>query len=297
MRRLSSQQIMCLLLLMLASLSPAQQQAQPPRQEAPPISVQNVKGSIYQVKGGAGANTGFFVADKEVLVIDAKMSEESARQMINEIKTVTLYPITKLVLTHSDGDHVNGLAGFPQGIEIISHENTRVHLSKAFQTDQQRAYLPRTTFSDKLSFYFGGGQKVTRVDLLYFGPAHTDGDAVVFFPEDKVAFIGDLLFLGRDPLIHRAKNGTSFGLVKVLSALMSIDAESFISGHNDPITKQEIRTMMQSIKEKQARVQTMLKEGKSLEQVKKAFDIETPAGGSRWPSLVEVIYLDLTEKK
>jgi cyclase len=297
MRRLSSQQIMCLLLLMLASLSPAQQQAQPPRQEAPPISVQNVKGSIYQVKGGAGANTGFFVADKEVLVIDAKMSEESARQMINEIKTVTLNPITKLVLTHSDGDHVNGLAGFPQGIEIISHENTRVHLSKAFQTDQQRAYLPRTTFSDKLSFYFGGGQKVTRVDLLYFGPAHTDGDAVVFFPEDKVAFIGDLLFLGRDPLIHRAKNGTSFGLVKVLSALMSIDAESFISGHNDPITKQEIRTMMQSIKEKQARVQTMLKEGKSLEQVKKAFDIETPAGGSRWPSLVEVIYLDLTEKK
>jgi cyclase len=54
---------------------------------------------------------------------------------------------------------------------------------------------------------------------------------------------------------------------------------------------------MQSIKDKQARVQTMLKEGKSLEQVKKAFDIETPAGGSRWPSLVEVIYLDLTEKK
>ena len=55
--------------------------------------------------------------------------------------------------------------------------------------------------------------------------------------------------------------------------------------------------MMQSIEEKQARIQTMLKEGKTLEQVKKAFNIETPAGGSRWPSLVEVIYLDLTEKK
>jgi glyoxylase-like metal-dependent hydrolase (beta-lactamase superfamily II) len=232
-----------------------------------------------------------------VVVIDAKMTEDAARLMIAEIKKVSPKPITKVILTHSDGDHVNGLVGFPQGVETIAHENTRGHMSKAFQTDEQRAHLPGTSFSDKLSYYVGSGQKVTRIDLLYFGPAHTDGDAVVFFPEEKVAFIGDLLFLGRDPLIHRAKNGTSFGLVKVLSALISLDAESYISGHNELTAKKEIRTMMQSIEEKQARIRPMIEEGKTLELVKKAFNIETPAGGSRWPSLVEVIYLDLTEKK
>jgi hypothetical protein len=49
--------------------------------------------------------------------------------------------------------------------------------------------------------------------------------------------------------------------------------------------------------DKQTKIQTMVSDGKSLDDVKKAFKIETPAGGSRWPSLVEVIYLDITEKK
>lgn len=293
--------ILILVVLILVSFGTARQrtspQSQPPRQEPPAISVQNLKGNIYQVKGGAGASTGFFVADKEVLVIDAKMTEESAKQMIAEIKKVTPNPITKVVLTHSDGDHVNGLVGFPSGMDIISQENTRLHISKAFESTQQRAYLPSITFSDKLTLFLGTSGKTTRIDLLYFGPAHTNGDAVVFFPEDKVAFIGDLLFLGRDPLIHRAKNGTSFGLVRVLKALLSLDAETFASGHNEPVTKKEIQDFVQSIEDKQSKIQALVKDKKTLEEVKKAFNIETPPGGSRWPSLVEVIYLDLTEKK
>jgi cyclase len=269
---------------------------QPQRQQNPPMTVQNIKGNIYQVKGGAGANTGFFVADKEVLVIDAKMTEESARQMMVEIKKVTPNPITYVALTHSDGDHVNGLVGFPPGVDIICHENTRADMAKAFQSDQQRAYLPKSTYTDKLSLFLGG-TTVTRVDLLYFGPAHTAGDAVIVFPAERVAFIGDLLFLGRDPLIHRAKNGTSLGLVHVLKSLLGLEVDTFLSGHNDPTSKKEIEGMIQNIEEKQMKIQSFIKEGKTLEDIKKAFQIETPAGGSRFPSFVEVIYLDLTEKK
>jgi len=61
----------CLLFLDLISPSSAQQQTsqqtQPLKQEIPSISVQNVKGNIYQLKGGMGANTGFFIGEKEVL--------------------------------------------------------------------------------------------------------------------------------------------------------------------------------------------------------------------------------------
>ena len=267
------------------------------QQSPPPISVQNIKGSIYQVKGGSGANTGFFVAGKEVLVIDAKMTEEAAKQMLAEIKKVTSNPVTRVVLTHSDGDHVNGLVGFPAGLDIISHDNTREHMTKAFESPQLKAYLPTTTFSEKLSLYYEAGGKPVRVDLLYFGPAHTNGDAVVYFPGEKVAFIGDLMFLERDPLIHRAKNGTSFGLVKVLKALLALDAETYASGHNELTTKKEIQNYFQSVTEKQAKIQAMVKDGKTLDDVKKAFNISTPAGGSRWPSLVEVIYLELIETK
>jgi glyoxylase-like metal-dependent hydrolase (beta-lactamase superfamily II) len=275
----------------------AQQQPTPQRQAPPPIRVEKIKGNIFQVKGGSGANTGFFISDHEVVVIDAKMTEEAAKQMLAEIGKITPNPVTKIILTHSDGDHVNGLVGFPSGIDIICQDNTRDHMVKAFETDQQLEHLPTITYSDRLSLHFGSGKKTDRVDLLYFGPAHTNGDAVVFFTNEKVAFIGDLLFLGRDPLIHRAKNGTSIGLVKVLKALLSLDAETYASGHNELTTKKEIQDFMESIVDKQMKIQTLVNSGKSLDQVKKVFNIDTPAGGSRWPSLVEVIYLEIIEKK
>jgi cyclase len=262
-----------------------------------PISVEKIAGNIYQVKGGSGATAGFVVAEKEVIVIDAKMTEESAKQMLGEIRKITPLPVTKVILTHSDGDHVNGLVGFPPGLDIISHDNTRAHMMKAFESEQQLAHLPTITFSDRLNLHVGSGKHPARIELLYFGPAHTNGDIVVLLPEAKVAFVGDLLFLGRDPLIHRTKNGTSFGLVKVLQALLSLDAETFASGHNELTSKKQIQDFVQTVTDKQAKIQTMINSGKSLDDVKKAFNIETPAGGSRWPSLVEVIYQELSEKK
>ena len=289
--------VLCLIACAFIFSTFAQQQTPTQRQAPPPMSVENIKGSIYQVKGGSGANTGFFVADKEVVVIDAKMTEGAAKQMIDEIKKVTPNPINKIILTHSDGDHVNGLVGFPLGLDIISHINTRDDMMKAFKSDTQRAYLPTKTFSTKLSIPVVSDTKSATIEVLYFGPAHTSGDAVVVFPGEKVAFIGDLLFLGRDPLIHRAKNGTSFGLVKVLKSLLALDVETYASGHNELTTKKDIQDFLQTVVDKQTKIQAMVSDGKSLDDIKKAFKIETPAGGSRWPSFVEVIYLDITEKK
>ena len=304
MKRFLAYIIFCLIFLGLISPISAQQQtsqqAQPLKQEVPPISVQNVKGNIYQLKGGMGANTGFFIGEKEVLAIDAKMTEDAAKQMIVEIKKLTPNPIRYIILTHSDRDHVNGLVGFPQGTNVISHEKTRAHMYKAFQSAQEWAYLPNITFSDRLSLYLGGVSRGTCIDLLYFGPAHTDGDAIVYFPDEKVAFIGDLIFIGRDMLIHRHKNGSSFGLVKVLKAILNIDAEIFVHGHGDLATKNDIQNMIQNVEEKQIRIQALLKEGRTLKEVKKTFNIEDRPGqpeGMRWMSLVEVIYLELTEKR
>jgi len=295
MKRSLTYVVLCLVLL--GFFSPTSAQLRPQKQEVLPVSVQNIKGKIYQVKGGMGANTGFFIGEREVLTIDAKMTEDAAKEMIAEIKKLTTNPISYVTITHSDGDHVNGLVGFPQGVNIISHEKTRVHMDHDFRLTRERTYLPNITFSERLSLYLGGVLRSKRIDLLYFGPAHTDGDAIVYFPDERVAFIGDLIFIGRDPLIHRHKNGNSFGLVKVLKAILNLDAEIFVHGHGDLATKKEILGVIQTVEEKQVRIQALVKEGKTLDQVKKVFHIEDGAGGMRWMSLVEVIYLELTEKR
>ncbi|MDH7512562.1 MAG: MBL fold metallo-hydrolase [Clostridiales bacterium] len=279
---------------LLTASSPAQQ-AQA-RQEPPPLRLEKISERIYEVKGGSGANAGVFLGRQKTLVIDAKMSEESAMQMIEEAKKLSPNPIGAVVLTHSDGDHVNGLPALPAGIEIIAHDNTRQHLDEAFKEEKLRAYLPQTTFAEKYELKLDG----ETVQLLHFGPAHTNGDVVVYFPEEKVVFLGDLFFKGRDPLVHRHKNGNSFGLVKVLKAVLELDAETFLSGHADKASRGDIIELIQSLEEKQARIKGLIEEGKSLDEIKKVFNVEDrPAqpGRPRWLSLPEIIYLELTEKK
>lgn len=263
-----------------------------------PLSVEKVKDGIYMAKGGFGANTGFFIGDKGVLCIDAKMSTDAAREEVAAIAKLTALPITTMVLTHSDLDHVNGLGGFPKGIKVISQENAKKDMEAAFKDPNLQAlqaYLPSQTFTDKLVLDFGG----QTVELLHFGPAHTNGDVVVFFPKEKVAFVGDLAFIGRDPLIHLQKGGSSFGLVKNLKAILNLDADIFISGHNDPLGKPQIQDLASSIEAKQAKVKALAAEGKTLDQIKADFGIKNEAGpgGYSWPSLVEIIYKEITEKK
>ncbi len=263
-----------------------QQKKQPPQyMQAPaPVTVHQISKHVYEVRGGAGANSDFIVGDRAVYVIDAKMAEQSARDMIDLIKKTTDKPIKYLLLTHSDGDHVNGIPGFPKNIDIISQVNCARNMAKANESGQLKLPLPDITFTDRMNLYDGD----LELNLIYFGPAHTDGNIVIFVPADRVAIIGDLFFKGMDPLIHKHKNGTSAGFVSVLQKIADLNADKYLSGHAEPATKADIEGLRKSMMEKREKVAEMIRDGKNLDDIKKAFGI--PAGQSRWPSLVEIIY-------
>jgi glyoxylase-like metal-dependent hydrolase (beta-lactamase superfamily II) len=290
-----------LCLFSFAGAQPTQSQhpqAQPPQyqQQPAPVSLEKISANIYQVKGGSGANAAVYVGEKEILLIDAKMSEDSAKQMLDEVRKLSSDPIAFIALTHSDGDHVNGLPGFPAAAKIVAHEETRRYMIEAFKEERQKACLPQITFSERVRLYFG--EHV--VELLYFGPAHTSGDVVIYFPEEKVAALGDLLFVGRDPLVHRHKNGSSFGLVKVLRAVLGLDAQVFLSGHAEKGTRSDIEAEIKFVEEEQAKIRALVGQGKTLEEIKAIYKIEDRPvvhGRPRFMSLPEVIYLELTERK
>lgn len=284
--------------LMILAVMAFSQQDPASRQEEAPVTIQPITFSLLLVKGGSGANSGLIILNKELYAVDAKMSPESVQAMLEEIKKTVPFPVTKVILTHSDGDHVNGLPGFPRGIAIIAQDQVKADMIKAAaDLPALQDYLPTVTFKNELKLKSGP----TTVILRFYGPAHTTGDTVVYVDRDKTAFVGDLVVVGRDPLIHRSKNGSSFGLVKTLRAILDRrpHIETFIPGHGDMITRAEVESLIRSIEIKQARIKLLIAEGKSLDDIKKIFQVQdqTAAGRTQFMSLVEVIYLELTEKK
>ncbi len=171
-----------ILILIFASAGFSQQ-----RRQAPPVEFVKISENLYQVTGGSGANGGVYIGDDAVLVIDAKMNEESVKAVFDGIKKLTDKPVKYLVNTHSDGDHINGNKFFPKDITIIAHENCRKEFfhprsngdPSAWNDPELAPYIPHQTFNDKMTLYLGS----KKVELYYFVIGHTTGDAVLYFPE------------------------------------------------------------------------------------------------------------------
>ncbi len=272
-------------LVLFIQLSRAQQQ------EAKPVELKQISERLYEILGGRGAQGGMYIGDNEVLVIDAKMDENSVDAVIAEIAKITDKPIKYLVNTHSDGDHVWGNQYFPQTVTFVAHENCRKEFfhkqrngnESNWNKPELAAYVPSITFRDRMNIYIGA----KKVELWYFGVGHTTGDIVVYFPEEKTAFIGDQIFLTRPQLIHSYKGGNSFGHVKALTRMLeTLDAEKFCSGHSEIANRETIKEHINQMQKRQEKIKSLIEKDMSLEEVKKEFE----ENESR---LVEAIYNEI----
>jgi cyclase len=257
--------LICLLGMGLSSLF-AQQR------EAAPVAFKKISERLYEVVGGRGARGGCYIGDHGVLLIDAKQDENSVNQVLDCVKKQTDLPVTYLVSTHSDGDHIWGNQFYPQTVTFIAHENCRKEYfhpkrdgsASDWEKSELAPFVPSLTFRDKMDLYLGS----KKVELWYFGVGHTTGDAVVYFPEEKVAFLGDQFFFGRPQLIHSYKGGNSFGHVATLTRVLeTLDADKFCSGHSEMANRSEIQNHIDQMKTRQSKVKILMDQGKDLEAV------------------------------
>jgi cyclase len=285
-----------------ASSAMAQGRGQGQGQPPAPFMTHQLKPNVYWIEGGGG-NSGVIVGDKGVIVIDAKTTAAGGKELLDNIAKITPKPVTTVILTHSDGDHVNGLASFPAGVKVIAQENNKKEQETALAAGGRGAppadHLPSQVISKNKETLKIEGEKV---ELHHWAPAHTSGDLIVYLPSEKIVFTGDIIAGGQkaDPLIHLEKNGSSEGWITTVKGIASLNADQFVEGHGDVLTKADIQKRLADAEAKRAKIKDLVSQGKSLEEIRTAVGDPPPAqGGGRgpgFPTFTQVVYQELTKK-
>ena len=277
------------------------------------IEVEKLRDNLYLLRGGGG-NTAVFVGSNGVVVVDTK-NPGWGQSILDKIKELTNKPITTIINTHTHFDHVSGNVEFPANVEIIVQENTKANMQDMklpTSIDIQNADaakgltvfkesngkgLPKKTFKDKMSI----GNGADRIDLYYFGPGHTNGDAWVVFPALRVMHAGDI-FSGKNiPLLDASNGGSGVMIGDTLGKAADTvkDIDTIITGHSTTMTLNDLREYAAFNREFLAAVRDGKRSGKSVDDVAAAWKVPTKYTGyatpqpARLKSNVQVIYNEL----
>ena len=174
------------------------------------------------------------------MVVDTLISAKEAQRFIKDIRAVSDKPIRYVVNTHDHLDHVLGNSEFAKlGAVIIAQAGTKAAMVKNGDGLLQRAkyfglsdeamsgttvVVPSLTFSDAMEIDLGD----RKVEVIHAGPSHTGGSSIVYVPDSKTLFAGDILFTNYHP---NMRDGDIQGWVKALDLIASMDVTNIIPGH------------------------------------------------------------------
>jgi glyoxylase-like metal-dependent hydrolase (beta-lactamase superfamily II) len=151
------------------------------------VKVEKLDERLYVLRGGGG-NTAVFVTADGLTVVDSK-NPGWGQTILDAIKQLSPKPVTLLINTHTHGDHVSGNVEFPASVDVVVQANTKANMEKMpiFAQNANRGMAKRT-FTDRLTI----GKGADQIDLYYFGPGHTNGDAFVVFRALRTMHAGDI---------------------------------------------------------------------------------------------------------
>ena len=218
--------------------------------------------AYLQPDGGWGwSNAGLVVGDGASLLVDTLFDLRITRRMLDSMAPITGgAPIGSVVNTHANGDHCYGNV-LVRDAEIIAsaataHEMAEVppamlaalnkapgevgelfrHFFGEFDFEGIEPVLPGTTFSGSYSFEVGG----RRVDLVEVGPAHTSGDTLVFVPDARTVYTGDILFIGGTPIVWA---GPLENWIAACDLMLGSDVDVVVPGHGPVTDKQGVASV------------------------------------------------------
>jgi cyclase len=226
----------------------------------PPRTVEVADGAFAYVQpdGSWFINTAGFLAGPDgAIVVDTCATEQRTRALRAAVADTARVPVHTVVNTHHHGDHTHGNGVFGEAV-IVAHERTVEEMRRAPAPEALAAVweapewgdialrLPNLVFRDGVTLLSGE----RRCEVRYIGgPAHTTNDSVVWLPEERVLYTGDLVFNGGTPF---ALMGSIAGWIEALDTLEGFGAQTIVPGHGEvcgPEVFTTVRTYLEFVRD------------------------------------------------
>ncbi len=236
------------------------------------VTTQKLSDTLY-VLIGDGGNIGVSVGPDGVFIIDDGIAKYSDN-IRAAIARISDQPIRYVINTHWHYDHAGGNEYLGKaGSVIIAHDNARKRLKSGLYLDTHdlevepapQEALPVITFNHTMTMHING----EAAEIQYVEPAHTDGDAFVWFRESNVIHTGDIFLNGIYPLVDYSSGGTIDGAIAAADTLLALidNQTQLIPGHGPASDKSDVQAFRDMCSILRDRVAAMKKSGMSLEAV------------------------------
>jgi cyclase len=288
------------------------------------IKTEKVAPNLYMLSGsenvdpghpdGAGGRIGVLAGPDGIFMVDAQYLQIGDK-VLAAIRKIDPGPIRFLVNTHIHGDHTAGNATFAKlGATIFAREELREGMARtaggANAATRDPARLPVVTYGmgDPVRIRMNG----ETVELIPVRAAHTGGDTMIRFVNADAIMVGDFYRNFGYPFIDVSNGGSLKGALEALELTMKIAGPNtkLIPGHGTFITKADIIPYRDMILAVQSKVQELINQGKTEEEVVAAkvtapFDAKVPGGllpantggGSSADRFVRMVYSQLKSAK
>lgn len=266
------------------------------------LTAETLEPGLHVIRGAGGAAI-VSIGDDGVLLVDDQFAQ-GVPMLKRQIEALGGGGVDYVINTHWHFDHADGnpLLG-ADGARIIAHSASRRQMMKRTKVEYSGFYymqppyppegLPQITFDDSMSLYFNG----QRIDVMHFGPAHTGGDAAIFFRGDNVVHVGDIYSAGY-PYLDAPNGGSIAGLAAATRQIGEwIDDDTqVVSGHSPLATREALLRYADMLDATRDGVARLVRAGQSLEEVLAA-NVTAPFDEERGnPTLfVTMAYRSLTE--
>ncbi len=219
-------------------------------------TLEQLADGVYAFTAQGDPNVGAIVGTDAVLAIEARATPFMARKWIDVLRTeVTEHPFGDLVLTHYHAVRTLGASAFGAQ-RILAHDNTRALIEERGMEDwaSEQGRMPRLfagaetipgltrptdTFADAMTLDLGN----RRVELRYLGRGHTSGDIVIWLPDERILFAGDLVEAQAAPYMGDSYPGEwSTG---TLDAVAELGARQLVGGRGPVVRDAAVATAIE----------------------------------------------------